>query len=393
MPIMPSAARPCRLCHLVVFGIALLVSSPLKVRAVQEPPSPAETARLTATGGISAHTVGVDERVRIWLTVSNAASHSIYDVRLLVQLDPADYDIEGIYKWTALPGQPAASQQRLGPGREQLIADELKPGENIGVWAYFRPHTPHDTTTLNGLVSWRSVEGDPSQLFVTFGDLKVQGLWDRTYQLIKDFALPLVVLLLPFLIQQMAQKRAHLAETWNLMLPDSHHTTMTYYMPLGSPLNSALRDFVKWSDAPNPGQKKEEARAIFFHLMLFRRRLKHAMEKLGGYYFKDRVGERLAAASARGFQDKYEGNDETSKKENAKILKHIGIHETLDTFLEKLDGDPSNPKISRVSALFKGPWEHFFGSPTSANVKPLLESEEFKEAILCLKAFLGDHRL
>ncbi|MFZ0963175.1 MAG: hypothetical protein WAO35_20125 [Terriglobia bacterium] len=418
-------------CYAMVWGVALLIGAPSKVRADSRTPSApvVEAARVQAAGTLSAHAVRRDGRVRLWLTVSNPTPGSIRDVWLLLPLEAPDYEITGIYKWSQGPGPTAApSPLPLGAASANLIANELCPGDSITVWADFLPRQSHESRTLNALVSWKSEVGSPSQISVALGDLQVPGRWDAwresvVYQVVKDFALPLVILLLPFLIQRMAQKRAHLAETWNLMLPDSHHTTMTYYMPLQASLAHALDELGSYSKATDSAKKTAHARALFFHFFMFLRRLKHAGDKLSGFYFKDRTGERLAVACLQQVDKLYPGTDEADRVETAQVLRALRINETLDSFLEKLDGNPQKPRIDKLKTLFQKRWQHFYGpsapagvgtqpvsgssnvasapggggsaptpstgavSPAPAPAKSWLESDSSKDAVLYLKAF------
>lgn len=407
----PNHATRSSLLRGIFLGVVVIgVAARGDVRAADSTPAPAgEATPIVASGALSAHLIAPGQGVRAWLTLRNSSPQSIHEVWLLLPLEAPDYQIKKIYRWNVSSG-PAAkpATQPLGSESAQVVASELSSGESITVWADFLPLQPHAARTLTAAVSWKTQDGRASQISVTLGDLQVQGRWDRwresfIYQVVKDFALPLVVLLLPFLIQWMAQKRARLAETWNLMLPDSHHTTMTYYMPLQASLRHALGELEAYRTATDLAKKKTYARELFYYFLMFQRRLRHSLSQLGGFYFKDRIGERMAVCCLIEVDKLYPGMAESDRVETAQVLKRLGINEALDSFLAKLDGRSTTPKTTAISAIFQKRWNHFYGAPTSAAtlpagagagpttqlaaIRPWLGSRDFDNAILCLRAF------
>lgn len=177
---------------------------------------------------------------------------------------------------------------------------------------------------------------------------------------VKDFSLPLVVLLLPLVLdayrrseekarqererldaerregeRREAERRERLAaearETWRQMLPVSHEYAATYYMPLYSAV-SALRFTLRATDA---GAVDDE---LLYGLTLARRLGARLVDEKGGYYFKNRAGERLAVASWDLFLDEID-----AVLGDAHVLLHdardrLSPTESLPTFLSRRAG-------------------------------------------------------
>ena len=79
------------------------------------------------------------------------------------------------------------------------------------------------------------------------------------------------------------------------MLSKSHENAERHYMPIASAvdgLDEALKD-----------AKPEEA---FYYLALFLRRMWKLREEIGGFYFKDRTGEKVARGCWVLFVERFE---------------------------------------------------------------------------------------
>ncbi len=89
-----------------------------------------------------------------------------------------------------------------------------------------------------------------------------------------------------------AEKTAQTQQTWNLMLLKSHQNAERHYMPLAG---TAGRIVEYWKDLSKvPDRADESLRELtFFSLLQFLARMRRMTQAIGGFYFKDRAGEKL----------------------------------------------------------------------------------------------------
>ena len=74
--------------------------------------------------------------------------------------------------------------------------------------------------------------------------------------------------------------------------------------------------------------------------------------------------------------------DEADRVETAQVLRALRINETLDSFLEKLDGNPQKPRIDKLKTLFQKRWQHFYGpsAPAGVGTQPVSGSSNVASA-------------
>src|SRR3989441_5179134 len=77
----------------------------------------------------------------------------------------------------------------------------------------------------------------------------------------------------------------------------------------------------------------------------------------GGFYFKNRVGEELAAPCMEACRKQYVYGTEGVLQNMSRIMNHFAFNETPDGFVSKLDG--ATDVEPDVTAIFKRGWAYF----------------------------------
>ena len=208
----------------------------------------------------------------------------------------------------------------------------------------------------------------PSQNLLLLGQTTVQSRWNEIplwiYGLIKDLALPVVLVVLGVFFQSRESKREHerhqtarerdlKSETWKQMLPESHTLAKEYYAPMAGSISGLLQAFDLALKEPDLGKRLPHLRRTFYFLMLLGKCLRVTSHKLGGLYFKDRVGEQLASTCCTDYQLAFLPCDPTKAEEVRSLFQHslnrIDPRETFVAFKNKLDTQPTDS--ARVEAL------------------------------------------
>ena len=375
---------------------------------------------IQVTGLLSRPSVAVGETVRFWLTLKNRAPYSIFQVRVR-QLDApgfgtADRCLCGDKSkacWDDGKSQsrsPATSIQAPMTNDCDLIAPEVKPGQVITVWGDLSAAEAHESSNLTAVVGWQTgtEEKIESQFALDLGRCAVTDrytrvltavtdwfgrIWTGAWAFFKDITLPIVLLILGWRFKvwddkreqdrresekqrdidrdNREQKSAKMAEQWSIMLPDSRKLSRMYYLPLLSAVQQAtsclekvVKDYGELGKQQDPAAKRELQKRLdgtmetaFFYWVLSWRQFRNVADSVGGLHFKDRVGEKLTAWSQGKFLQLYLGDNRDLLRTYARILDHIGIHEKLDSFLNKFreDMDPETWE----SLGFREGWNHF----------------------------------
>jgi hypothetical protein len=151
--------------------------------------------------------------------------------------------------------------------------------------------------------------------------------------------------------QEQERERQQLLQTWNKMLPISHEDATKYYMPLGSAVRSTVEAFELCRKALDktppelPLESAESKHALYYFLVTLRRCRSIADER-GGFYFKDRVGEKLTALCVEQLGSLYVRQIPAVQESISQVLSGIEPLEKLGTFIPKLDGSLSKAKAT-----------------------------------------------
>ncbi len=374
---------------LCLIAASPLLYSPVRVSAAPQRVPPAasggDSARVVVSGHLSRSVVRVGESVGFTLTIHNEKPESVLDVRS-IPLDSPGFEVAQL-SWYRADARSCFSTLSSAPAQTApspdctLITKELKASQSIAAWGQLRALEPREAETLSAVVGWTTPNGIPSQVAVALGSvavpsiLQVIGRWLTGAVLIGVFGF-----ILQWWLKKRDEKRqerereiTQVNRTWNTMLPQSHRLAMRHYMPLHAAADGVLvylREYKSLKANASASELREKGRWAFFYCALLARR----MRRLSGFYFKDRVGERLASRCYENFQKfAFLLNDDTAQAFSG-LLDDVDVNETIGKFSGKLDA----ALVGGTLPAFKRAWELF---------DSWLASEKCTTALRYLKAF------
>jgi F0F1-type ATP synthase membrane subunit b/b' len=183
--------------------------------------------------------------------------------------------------------------------------------------------------------------------------------------------------------QQLERERQQLLQTWNNMLPISHEDATKYYMPLGSAVRSTLESFERCLTGldkvpPDLPFGSPHTKHALYYFLVTMRRCRCIADERGGFYFKDRLGEKLTALCVEKLGALYIHDSDDAAEKTSELLGGISPQEKLGAFVPKLNESlskvTSNPPVKDTQFIV---YQHFFA---------WLFTPEFRESIPLLKA-------
>ncbi len=360
-----------------------------QIAAQQAPAAAGNETDITAS--LARPSVYVDENVAFWLTIRNRGSQSMFAVTI------APTGLEGFTIvnpcWRPAPGASScvptdpttanALPARPNPlANEETITSELKPGQTLAIWGQLRADRRQEKRAIYATIRWTGADGHPSQFLAVFGDLEAENWVDSLEQVwawiqttLKDLALPILLAVLAFVFkkwednrevarraaetardtaQRLAeqaleadrhrseQERQQLFQTWNQMLRVSHEDATKHYMPIlaaaktvRAHVTECRASLQQARPAPSVVPAEDKYKHALFYLVLLRKRNKRFTDRRGGFYFKDRVGEDLAAACWSETNRLYIRGDPAIREKFSELLQYVEADDLLITFMEK----------------------------------------------------------
>jgi len=349
--------------------------------------SPVKSAPLTGTGILEAAAARAGRTIEFIAILKNPNPVPMRGLRL-AYLEPPEYNMEYIC-WL----QNGAKHCENNPKYLPALNISIAPNRDTTMWGQLRILKPHDKGKVIAIFSWTDDNGNASDLDITFGDLTAQG-WckyygGRFYTFSKDFALPTVFIFFGFAYQwwdkkreskrqKKDQKRAHILQTWNSMLPISHEYATKYYMGVAANGKGVLGWLDKYHKAvasSSPLEAAESSHRAFFEMATLGRTLRHLSDQVGGFYFKDRIGEELVSNCLDYFRDLCYGSTTDLYRNFSLLLDHVEVDEKLGKFYEKEGSATGAVQLIFVTA-FRG-------------FSTWLAAKDHQESVDALRAFIG----
>ncbi|MFZ0794565.1 MAG: hypothetical protein WAM65_12395 [Candidatus Korobacteraceae bacterium] len=345
---------------------------------------------VSITGSLSARFTHQNEALQFTLTVKNKAdaktspNASLRDLTL--QGLPAGYSIDAAMPVCILPLVPPQIQScDVGANFEKyhrVFIPVLSPGQSVTVQGYLKPNSDaaHKSAALTVVVAWIAAQsGIPSSQSASLGENQVLGTWQSIATWISDLfkllAIPAILALIAwwlnnqdrrrdnafaeasrirdeafananrahdeqfananrardeaFAIAQLnrqkaqhehEQEQALRSETWKQMLPISHNYAAKFYLPL-----SLAAQYLA-AELDRPIKKRYLA---FYYLLLCGKKMTATRNEIGGFYFKDLRGERLAASCWEIQREACLGKPDDAF--------YKGVHAAIDSFDDGID--------------------------------------------------------
>ena len=241
----------------------------------------------------------VELETRLWLAIENRQDEDITSVTFV------DFDLPGFSQkepcWTA-NARTAWPSCLAGSSAPSSGPWTVAAHSSIVLWADMTRSSEHPGRfVVSGVFEWSDKKGrHQSQLQTT--PLEVTGIsWKHRplgfspewLEFAKDLFLPLTLVGIGFILQRLQQKRTDRQAVWATMLAKSHTNAERHYMPIESAIltfEGSIED-VRTRAAPLAPAAFDEA-TLWLLLLLKRNRILH--KKIGGVYFKNRIGEFIA---------------------------------------------------------------------------------------------------
>jgi hypothetical protein len=322
---------------------------------------------VTATGGVSAPLIAKDEDLRFWITIQNKTPSDLSQIRL-TQF-PDGYQITEVCFFIPQP-DPASKKQDKPCANPEQLADRditmplvIPAGQNLTVGGRLKPYNTHKKETLTLVLEWTVTSKPSSSVTVALGENQVQDNWHDWssswfYQLLKDLALPIVLLVFGTWLNLSTKRRDARSETLKLMLPVSHKYAAKYYLPLsrateraGEALYDITETLAIVASPINIDLIKLESdrNRSLFYILLAKRLLDDMRKAIGGLYFKDLRGEFLASSCIRKFGDLLGEDKAPLAMELQRLSTMVQPMDTYETFETKFLG-VSSPLTAEEAA-------------------------------------------
>jgi hypothetical protein len=298
---------------------------------------------VTASGGVSAPVIAKDAELRFWVTIQNKTASDISQIQLTHW--PEGYSIAEVCFFVPQsdPAHPQESTQCAKPDElskgDITLALTIPAGQSRTGAGKLTAGKAHKKETLTLVLAWTAKDKPSSSITVALGENQVQDFWERLssswgYQVFKDLAVPISLLFVGFVLNSLAKKREDRqaakqkkeqglkeeqdkkrdarSETLKQMLPVSHTYAAKYYLPLSRSTERAvialyemtehLEIKVKTPALFNLAKLELASQRSFFYVLMAKRILEGMRKEIGGLYFKDLRGERLASACIKKFE-------------------------------------------------------------------------------------------
>jgi hypothetical protein len=359
---------------------------------------------LSFSPALSRKSLRTGEILVVWLTVKNSSDAPVYSLHVL------STEAEGAalsqLEWMSTKGQqscdPGSFQVRvsndsLGTRTDtsqcETQADVLLPGQSIVVRFEFDTRKSVTSGAVNATFQHLDSHKEHNASdAVLLGRIDIESRYyfvgHAVYAVIKDLALPAMLGGLALLFgrwdkrreekrEQLskeqsnrekieAERRELVAKTWESRLAKAMSLATEHYMPIATAVVtiqffSRRRLEVEASNESDKSARADEyMRREFFGLMLLKKRIMNLQDKAPGFFFKNRMGERLASQAWNRFQSLY-----TNKMEDAilrpwiRMAGYIDLKETGDRFLSRLEYRGGDEASRRQAAEFQSGLQQF----------------------------------
>lgn len=395
---------------LVLAGIVVIIRG----GAAEEPPPAAVSTTtasgdLHVISQIDASWVGKDTPVEFWLQVENTGKSAVTALTL-EPLDAPGFSPDGCdcqapgsscpANTNANPPANSSVASRAASGSSDastcgLVADSLAPGQKITVWVHLRSEEVHRSEILSAGLAWKDAAGRPSSLAAPVGPISIRSSLDEWIEarvgLLQGLALPLTTFILGGIfsiakyLSDRADKKAdddrasearianerreQLTQTWNRMLPASHRLALRYYVPMSAAVHETLYWLAQAAPANRPVSAPSAATAAtgaaasptapwdeaklkraFYGLMLFESRVRNTTTEVGGFYFKDRTGEKIVSRCYLRYRDTFYRQDSAEQE---------AVETVRDLCSVEMDLKAFNAKWAANQETFDGLWDKF----------------------------------
>lgn len=388
--------------RLTLLGLFLLATQPAAAQPARDEPAP---GGLVVSGQVERSRVAADDGpFTLWITFENRTAELVRELRFVGPFrTPGFVQLEACW-----PSGVPACRQDAGEGEDPIgLPADLSAGAAVTVRGDLKQQGRSGTFLLAGVYGWRDAQGRERRGVVWAGPVEVTKNWTDwrarvtedlpevltgvVLPVAKDLAWPFAFFVLGWMFKAGEQWRAAVQQTWTQMLSKSHENSEHHYMPVSAaiygwrdrlepkrpaeppptapPLRPAeglrarlLRraqgprekgggHVVAAEPTPAAPLAEEQIDESLYYFALLLCRMQVLREKISGFYFKDRLGERIASDSWELLRERFEGRLPGSEGiEKAELLARlVSEHDTFHEFKERLGEEPvcAHPHAAR----------------------------------------------
>ena len=307
---------------------------------------------VSVTGTLSSKSIRLDELVEFTVTVNNKTTKELKNFRLLAP--PDSYEFAKVYAGGDHGVVPYKDSQSFEAANKVLIVT-VPAGTSYSAWGYLTPTNSHAPATLTMEAEWSNGSGKgatQASTIVSLGENEVQtggdAAWSNIIGFTKALALPVTLALLPFILSPVLKKRDNRTETLRQLLSQFLEYCGKYYLPLSAGAE-------RLADALEKGDKD----LAFYYIVYLEKRMDEQRKAVGGFYFKDVRGERLASQAWKEYSEDLLGKTSTDALNRAVqgCMNKLEARENYDAFAKLLhlcsDGTFANPNAHTARKLLE----------------------------------------
>ena len=292
---------------------------------------PSSSPDVLVSGTLSSKSIRCDELLRFTVTVNNKTTQELKDFRLLAA--PDSYAFAKVYAHGDHGIAYYENSQSFQAANNILIAT-VPAGSSYSAWGYLTPTVGHPPVRLVMSAEWTAGAGKSatqSSTIVSLGENEAltggDVVWGKIVGFTKALALPVTLALLPFILSPLLKNRDNRTETLRLLLSQFLEYCGKYYLPLSAGAE-------RLADALDKGDNDR----AFYYIIYLEKRMDEQRKAVGGFYFKDVRGERLASQAWKEYSDELFGKKTTDKLNRAVqgCMNKLESRENYDAFAKLL---------------------------------------------------------
>jgi hypothetical protein len=309
-------------------------------------------ADVSVTGTLSSKSIRLDEMVEFTITVNNKTRQDLKNFRLLAP--PDSYQFAKVYARGDHGVVPYEDSRSFQTANSVLIVS-VPAGTSYSAWGYLTPTIGHTAAALTMAAEWTNQTGKSAtqaSTIVSLGENEVQTggdvFWGNVVGFTKALALPVTLALLPFILSPVLKRRDNRTETLRLLLSQFLEYSGKYYLPLSAGAE-------RLADAMEKGDKD----LAFYYIVYLEKRMDEQRKAVGGFYFKDVRGERLASQAWKEYSEDLLGKTSTDALNRAVqgCMNKLEARENYDAFAKimhmRSDGTFANPDAHTARQLLE----------------------------------------
>ncbi|HEX2641864.1 MAG TPA: hypothetical protein VHU81_02650, partial [Thermoanaerobaculia bacterium] len=303
---------------------------------------------LQTTAWINQDRAQIGRPVRVWFQLENGTKEAV-SARVLLFEAPGfgkPGAVERSFK--GFPFYLAGTTGKPVPLSKATL--QVPAAGSTYFWVEMAPAWWSGNSMVTSVVQWRSGSGETFLQPLDVGPVRLtspvllvaSNAVETLMSLVETFAIPLGLALVGWLLQGKLQELSRQQQAWASMLPASHKSNSELYLPLIKDITMLSNRLKRYES----GGGEEQCKEAFFFLLLAMRRMREVGAG-GGFYLKDRKGEKIVALCWNAFVSRLTRNMDPYE-DLSSVVDSIKLDESYSRHLDKVRRLP-NLEAKRVA--------------------------------------------